>query len=164
VGHSVITAARQAALEANRLGHGILTFAVLEALAEPPPAGGLIQIRDLDAHVVVAVPRLSLQLSGQAQEPFDKIVGNFPIGASRLEAAPTLPTPAVVQPGRYVLFGTSAVAVRARPDGTSEVNLQMEVPAIVQVFEFGPGDWVLIGRGDTKLGYVPSGAVQRLKE
>src|SRR5262249_28975179 len=144
--------------------HGILTFAVLEALAEPQPAGRLIQIRDLDAHVLTAVPRLSLQLSGQAQEPFDKIVGNFPIGASRTEAAPTLPTPAPVQPGRYVLLGTGAVPVRAQADTTAEVNLKVEVPTIVQVFEFDPGGWALIGRGDTKLGYVPSSAVQRLKE
>src|SRR5262249_471112 len=52
VGHSVITAARQASLEVNRLGHGILSFAVLQALAQPIPAGGLIEIRDLDAFVL----------------------------------------------------------------------------------------------------------------
>jgi WD40 repeat protein len=162
IGHSVITAARQAALEVNRLGHGVLTYAVLEGLAEPPRAGTLIQIRDLDAHVLTAVPRLSLQLSGQAQEPFNKIVGNFPIGAP--QTGPPPPTAPLVQPDRYILHGNGPVAVRARPDATAEVNLQIEAPAIVQVFEFGAGGWVLIGRGDTKLGYVPSSAVQRLKE
>jgi WD40 repeat protein len=163
VGHSVITAARQASLEVNRLGHGILTYAVLEALAQPASSGGLIHIRDLDAFVLKEVPRLSEELVGQAQEPFNKIVGNFPIGASLPKGGPKKPDPIAVQPGRYILLGNSAVPVRAKPDETAEINLTLEVPTEVQVFEF-IGDWTLIGRGNTKLGYVPSKAVQRLKE
>jgi hypothetical protein len=163
VGHSVITAARQASLEVNRLGHGILTYAVLEALAQPASSGGLIQIRDLDAYVLKEVPRLSEELVGQAQEPFNKIVGNFPVGASLPKGGPKKPDPVALQPGRYVLFGSSAVPVRATPEEAAEINLTLEVPTEVQVFEFF-GDWTLIGRGSTKLGYVPAKAVHRLKE
>jgi hypothetical protein len=163
VGHSVITAARQASLEVNRLGHGILTYAVLEALAQPASSGGLIQVRDLDAYVLKEVPRLSEELVGQAQEPFNKIVGNFPVGASLPKGGPKKPDPIAVQPGRYILLGSSAVPVRANPDANAEVNLQLEVPAIVEVFEFHD-PWTLIGRAGTPLGYVPSNVVQRIKE
>ena len=58
---------------------------------------------------------------------------------------------------------TSAVPVRAKPDAKAEVNLQPEVPAIVEVFEVRDA-WTLIGRSGTPLGYVPSNAVQRIKE
>jgi hypothetical protein len=58
IGNSVITAARQVAYEGSRLGHGVLTFAVLEALAQPSPAGGFIDVESVHQHVRVAVPRL----------------------------------------------------------------------------------------------------------
>ena len=163
VGHSVITAARQASLEVNRLGHGILTFAVLQALAQPSPASGLIQIRDLDAFVLREVPRLSEELTGQAQEPFNKVVGNFPIGASRPGAGPKPPAAADCKTGRYILLGSAAVPVRAKPEDNAEINVILEVPTEVQVCEFH-GTWTLIGRKDTKLGYVPADAVRRIKE
>ena len=163
VGHSVITAARQASLEVNRLGHGILTFAVLQALSQPSPASGLIQIRDLDAFVQREVPRLSEELTGQAQEPFNKVVGNFPIGASRPGAGPKPPAAAECHTGRYILLGSAAVPVRAKPEDNAEINVTLEVPTEVQVCEFH-GTWTLIGRKDTKLGYVPSDAVRRIKE
>ncbi len=163
MGHSVITAARQASLEVNRLGHGILTFAVLQALAEPAPSGGLIQIRDLDSFVLRVVPRLSEELVGQAQEPFNKIVGNFPVGASLPGAGPKVSVPIAVQPGRYILLGTAAVPVRSKPDPMAEINLTLEVPTIVDVFAFA-NDWTLIGRAGDRLGYVPGSAVQRIKE
>jgi len=126
-------------------------------------SGELIQIRDLDAYVLKEVPRLSEELVGQAQEPFNKIVGNFPVGASLPGGGPKPPKPIAMQPGRYILFGSASVPVRAKPDETAEVNLQLEVPAIVEVFEFHDA-WTLIGRAGTPLGYVPSNAVQRIKE
>jgi hypothetical protein len=123
----------------------------------------LIQIRDLDTHVMTAVPRLSLQLSGLVQEPFDKIAGTFrlaPVGARPRRRCQHLQ--------RDSQADTSSPATArspcARAEVTADVDLQMEAPTLVQVFKFGPGDWVLIGRADTKLAYVPSAAVQRLKE
>jgi hypothetical protein len=163
VGHSVITAARQVSLEVDRLGHGILSFAVLEALAQPPLEGGLIQIRDLDAFVLREVPRLSAELTGQAQEPFNKIVGNFPIGASRPDAAPKPSATAQCQPGRYILLGSVPVPVRAKAEENGEINMILEVPTEVQACAFH-GAWTLIGRKGAPLGYVPATSVLRLKE
>ena len=164
LGHSVITAARQAAFEGSSLGHRILTYAVLEALSQAPAGGRLIDVKAIDSHVVEVVPKLSEQLSGQRQEPYDKIVGNFPVGAVRLEVRPGKPTAIAVQPGRYILLGTDSVLVRSLPDANATVNIQLDVPIEVQVFEFGTNGWVLIGRGGAKLGYVPTSAVQRLKD
>ena len=149
--------------QAQVLGHGILSYAVLEALAQPPPAGGLIQIRDLDAFVLREVPRLSEELTGQAQEPFNKIVGNFPIGVSRPGAGPRRPQPDQCQPGRYILLGNAAVPVRAKPEDSAEINVTLEVPTEVQACAF-QGAWTLIGRQGTPLGYVSAQAVHRLKQ
>ena len=60
-------------------------------------------------------------------------------------------------------LGRPAVPVRAKPAEDAEINLTLEVPAEVQVFEF-VDNWVLIGRKDTKLGYVPANAAHRIKE
>jgi hypothetical protein len=101
---------------------------------------------------------------GQHQEPFNKIVGNFPVGASLPGGGPKKPEPVAVRPGRYILFGSSAVPIRATPgEKPDNINLTLDVPTEVQVFEF-VGDWTLIGRGNTKLGYVPAKAVYRMKE
>lgn len=43
VGHSVITASRQIAYEGNVYGHGVLTYAILEALGTPHGDGGMSQ-------------------------------------------------------------------------------------------------------------------------
>src|SRR5262249_51189757 len=119
LGHSVITAARQAAFEGSSLGHGILTYAWRDAVSHAPGGGGLIDVNAIDSHVVEVVPKLSEQLSGQRQEPYDKIVGNFPVGAVRLEARPGKLTAIAVQPGRYILLGTDTVLVRSLPDATA---------------------------------------------
>ena len=64
--------------------------------------------------------------------------------------------------GGYIL-SSSAVPVRAKPEETGEINLTLDVPTEVQVFEL-VGEWTLIGRKDTKLGYVPAGAVHRMRD
>lgn len=163
LGESVITAAREVAYEASGLGHGVLTYAVLDALSRSPEHGGLIKVKDIDAFVVREVPRLSEQLSGLRQEPFDKIVGDFPVGAPKPEAGPGKREAAPVQQGRYILFSREPVAVRGKPEADAEVVMQLKAPAEIQVFEFRD-NWVLIGRGGSKLGYVPSDIVQKMEE
>jgi hypothetical protein len=64
VGHSVITASRQIAYEGNVYGHGVLTYAILEALGTPGGDGGDVSVKDLDRFVVAEVPKISLQISG----------------------------------------------------------------------------------------------------
>jgi hypothetical protein len=83
--------------------------AIRLAAASPGLPGGQ------PAGALKEVPRLSEELVGQAQEPFNKIVGNFPVGASLPKGALKKPDPIAVQPGLYILFGTSAVPVRAGP-------------------------------------------------
>ena len=58
---------------------------------------------------VPRLPRQNCRSPGPSKEPFNSIVGNFPIGASLLAAAPTLPTPL-----RCSLAGTSCSAPARR--------------------------------------------------
>ena len=57
-GHSVLTAARDAALESPALGHGVLTYAVLSALGTPQAAKEEIGVKDIDKYVVPEVRRI----------------------------------------------------------------------------------------------------------
>jgi hypothetical protein len=135
---------------------------VLQALAQPSPASALIQIRDLDTFVPREVPRLSEELTGQAQEPFNKVAGNFPIGASRPGAGPKPPAASECQTGRYILLGSAVVPVRAKPEDNAEINVTL------RGVDGGAGmriPWHLdADRKDTKLGYVSADAARRIKE
>src|SRR5262249_10523282 len=78
-GHSIFTAAREAAYEDSQLGHGLLTYAVLQALAKPGPRGDV----DADAiklHVEDEVPRLSQRWYQQKQKAVVQVRGAFPLG------------------------------------------------------------------------------------
>src|SRR4029077_1479174 len=91
--------ARSAAQEDGELGHGILTYAVLEALAKPGRHGD-VDADDIKIYVDDEVPRLSKQWYGQSQEPVVKIVGSFPLGPPQ-PVGPVIPV--AVLPGRYVI-------------------------------------------------------------
>jgi hypothetical protein len=87
-GQSIITAARQAAYEGYQ-GHGVLTYAILDALTEK--AGGKgheVDIYQLAAQVDRTVPEISHSLFGVYQRPHNKIEGNFPIGVTLAALTP----------------------------------------------------------------------------
>ena len=84
-GIHILTAStsQQYAGEVKALGHGILTYALLEGLGGKGLAGGgsaSVMVRELMAYVENRVPELSLQYRGEAQYPvpFDR-GQNFPV-------------------------------------------------------------------------------------
>ena len=69
-GRPVLTAAAagKPALEAGRLGHGVFTSALIDALYHGDTNGdGLIELSELAAHVEDMVPKLSAELKGQGR-------------------------------------------------------------------------------------------------
>lgn len=78
------TGTKQYASELTELGHGIFTYALLQALDKGAGDGnkdGRITVKELEAYVNDAVPELTLKHKGTAQYPNSYSRGqDFPIG------------------------------------------------------------------------------------
>jgi hypothetical protein len=157
-GRSVITAARQAAYEGYQ-GHGVLTYAILDALTEKE-AGRTreVDLYQLAAQVDREVPEISHSLFGVYQRPHNKIEGNFPIGMTQPALAAT---EAVVssQP-THVVIRSERVRTLAATDAPGERILAPG--SQVHVVEF-VGDWAVVARDGQKMGYFPVGALAKLQ-
>ena len=158
-GRSVITAARQAAHEGYK-GHGVLTYAILEALAKREGGGDEVDLVQLAAHIDLKVPEFSQELTGEAQRPHFKIEGNFPIGVRKtgilgggsVAAIPATPT--------HVVIRIEPLRLHAAADAPIQRNL--DPGTLVRVVDLA-GDWALIAREGQKLGYVPLQALVRIQ-
>ena len=156
-GHNLIAAARQAAFEGYQ-GHGVLTYALLEALHKQ--AGDSIddsvKVGSLADYVDARVPAITQQLFGQYQRPIRILSGNdFPIGIRQAvlrvdDGIPKTPTHVVIR----------AELVRQRPSTDSHGEFDLLPGADLRVVEF-VGDWAIIARDGQKLGYVPAAALAR---
>jgi hypothetical protein len=157
-GRSVITAARQAAFEGYK-GHGVLTYAILEALATRAGAADEVDLVQLAAYIDLKVPEFSQELTGEAQRPHFKVEGNFPIGLRKTRlvspgdgAIPITPTHVVVR-NETLRLGAAADAPAQRELGPGTLV------RVVDIF----GDWALIARDGQKLGYVPLQALAKMQ-
>ena len=157
-GHNVIAASRQAAYE-GYMGHGVLTYALLEALEKRrgQGPGGTIGVSRLADHVELRVPQITGQVFGIEQRPTRRLSGNdFPIGAPILQrveqAIPKTPT--------HTLIRVELLRERATDDAPG----QRELPAgtTVRVLEQA-GVWVVVARGGQRIGYVRADAVVPLQ-
>jgi len=157
-GYSVFSAARDAAHEDIQLGHGLLTYAVLEALARPGPQGD-VDALSIKAFVDQEVPKLSERWYQEAQTPLAIVSGEFPLGPPR----PFVPTPRRVPlAGDYVLNATDRIKLYNEIGPNKKVLQEFDPYSKVQVFEFRPDGWALIGRpGSPPLGWVPSETLHR---
>ncbi|MGJ5074782.1 caspase family protein [Bradyrhizobium oligotrophicum] len=163
IGESVFTASRDAALEGHALGHGVLTYAVLEALAKPQPGNELLDVKAIDRLVEPEVKRLS-QLLNREQQVYNKIGGYFPVGLPPSGLPPPPYEPVDVKPGKYVICSQIEVRSKASPEEGSPVEILNESGVgctEVQVIEF-LGSWTKIARHGVAKGYVPAKDVQRL--
>lgn len=153
----MFTASRDVALEGEALGHGVLTYAVLEALAKPRPD---LDVKAMDQLVVPEVERLSALLN-KPQQTANKIVQNFSLGRPPSGLPPPPFERVSVKPGSYVVC--SQIEVRSQPDGDKVDNLNEGGTGCtaVQVLEFYDG-WTAIAKDGIKRGYVPATAVQKL--
>jgi WD40 repeat protein len=156
-GHSIFTAARDAAFEDSQLGHGLLTYAVLQALAKPGPRGD-VDADGIKLHVEDEVPRLSQRWYQQRQKAVVQVRGAFPLGPPQLAAAPAVGAAPVA--GKYFLLastqrGIGEVVVRETASSTSHEVVRLKAPRDIQVFEFHASGWVLIGAAGKKIGWVP---------
>jgi hypothetical protein len=166
-GDNLIAAAGQGAFESNRLGHGLLTYAILESLAKERGANTeeLIKVDAVAAHAMDRVPVLSQEIFGQVQLPSRKLSQGYPvpIGYRRLE----LKAPAI-NPLRRNFILMEDVVVRDGPDpqAVSKPPRKLSAPMIVNILKYNDrGNWVQIqwgnGMGD---GWVPIETIREPKQ
>ncbi|MBC8164315.1 MAG: caspase family protein [Bryobacteraceae bacterium] len=158
-GHNLIAAARQAAFEGYK-GHGVLTYAMLDAFQKLEAGGAEVQKVDVDGlagHVGNKVPEITKLVFGQRQEPLRKLAGNnFPLGLKILAspAAPVAKCQVPEQQGEPSHIIAGSVRPRTKPshDAATEQELHENTLVTIKACE---GGWALIVKRGKELGYVP---------
>ena len=168
-GDNLIAAAGQAAFESSKLGHGLLTYAILETLAKGASADSdeTVTTDMVASHVSERVPVLSREIFGQEQWPIRKLSSGIPIplGYRRVQLRnPDIPAPLH---RNYVLMRDELV--RTGPDSAAipDPPLKLQAPMIVNILEFNQqANWVRIqwgsavGGAGVGIGWVPVDAVK----
>ena len=161
-GRNVISAARDAAYEGYH-GHGVLTYALIEALDIKAAHGGdeRVRVNSLADYVEQRVPEITKSSFGVEQVPTHKLIGNdFPIGIRQAVLETSGEGPAIPREPEHVLI--RAELVRERPSADAPGWLQLVPGTKVRAVEF-IGSWVIIARDGQKLGYVPAEALARMQ-
>jgi WD40 repeat protein len=161
-GHNIIAAARDAAYEGYE-GHGILTYAILEALDKKSGAGSGDQVRiaTLAEHVVVRVPEISQKSFGIYQNPTRNLSGNdFPIGIRQSVLEATTAGPEIPKEPTHVLIREEVLRERPAADAAGSRTLAPGTHLRAVKFD---GAWVMVARDGQKLGYVPAQALARIQ-
>ena len=147
------------ALEGYR-GHGVMTYALLEALGAGDANGNAtIEVTELAAFIDGRVPELSAEAFGMRQVPQMSIRGSdFAMGAkvgvlSEEESFPSMLTHVV----------TGGTAVHAAPaDDEAVLLIDAGVFFGVYLIEEAEG-WARVAKGGKALGWVPAAALARLQ-
>ena len=160
-GRSVLTASTgdQPAREGFR-GHGVFTYAVLDALARGDRNGnGLVELTELAGHVTAIVPEITVKTWGVRQVPQMSLQGSdFPLTKQLASLAPA--------PGEEIIISTKAthvvveaVKVFANAGGAGTVVQELAPFTLVTLVKTERG-WVLIAKNGTKLGYVAEASLK----
>jgi hypothetical protein len=162
-GRNVIAASRDAAYEGYQ-GHGVLTYALLEALNKPEGSTGddRVRVTALADHIGRRVPEISQKSFGIYQNPTRKLSGNdFPIGIRQLILTAALGAgPAIPKEPTHVVV--RAELLREKPATDAPGSRTLPPGTQVRAVEF-VGAWVIVARDGQKLGYVPVEALARMQ-
>jgi uncharacterized caspase-like protein len=161
-GRNVISAARDAAYEGYN-GHGVLTYALLEALDIRAARGAdeRVRVNSLADYVEQRVPQITRERFGLEQLPTRKLSGNdFPIGIRQAILEVGEQGQAIAKEPTHVVI--RAVLAREKASSEAPGSRQFEPGTQVRAVEFF-GGWVLVAREGQKVGYVPADALARIQ-
>ena len=148
-------------MEDNQLGHGLLTYTVLEALARPGSRGD-VDVDSIKITVEDDVPKLSERWYSQRQMPIVKSQANFPFGPP-LAAAASGP-PRLCEAGRFTVIGAERLPLFTKPGQDAEVlENPLNPDELFQVCQRKNGFALVSIRGKTT-GWVEERAIKRLRE
>ena len=163
-GRNIIAAAPagKAAYEGYQ-GHGVLTYAILEALHRPDGAGAdTVDVFGLAAHVSREVPAISQRAFGLRQQPrFTPTGDNFPLGVRTAVLPPPLATATVAIPTTPTHVNTELLRVFKEAGGKGGVVLSLPPFTTVTLLKSERG-WAHIAQDGKALGYVAEAKLKRL--
>ena len=163
-GRNIIAAAPagKAAYEGYK-GHGVLTYAILEALHRPEGVGAdTVDVYGLAAHVSRQVPAISQRAFGLRQQPrFTPTGDNFPLGVRAAVLAPVSNDLAI--PAAPTHVNTELLKVFKQHGGKGGVALQLPPFTTVTLIKSERG-WAHVARDGKALGYVPEVKLQKLAQ
>ena len=162
-GRTTLTAAleNQSAMEGYR-GHGVFTFALLDALARGDLNGdGFIDVTELIAHVDALVPEITENIWQRRQNPqYQSRGGNFVLTRQVSAIAPA--------PGEPMIISTKPTHVNTDPlrvfkEAGDRGAVVTELPpfSTVTLVKSEQG-WVLIAKDGKALGYVAERTLRKL--
>ena len=162
-GRSIIAAAEGPARESNQLGHGVLTYSILQSLKaneQKPADEKAVTVFDLAQNAQKDVLEIRQRFWGEPVGTINRLTANdFPIG---YRVPINLMIPDEQAPAaRYVVIKNDQV--RELPNPTAKVNRTVETGTEVTVLKFTPDNWALISKDGAKWGYVPVDALLALK-
>ena len=162
-GRSLIAAAPagKAAYETGRLGHGLLTYAILEAFHRRKDAPTEpIDVFGLATHVIRQVPVLSQREFGIHQQPIFTPAptgGNFPIGVRTA----VLKDGPILIPTAPTHMNLAVLKIFKEPGGKGGVVLTLQPLTSITLIKSERG-WAHIARDGKALGYVSETKLKRL--
>ena len=162
-GRATLTAssATQEAFEGHG-GHGVFTFALLDALGRGDlNSNGLIELAELIQHVDGLVPAITEKRWGARQYPqMDAYGANFPLARQVASLAPAQDE-AVIIPIKPTHVNPEVLQIFKDPGSTGPSDQQL-LPFTTVTVVRTEGDWVLIARDGTALGYAAEAKLRKL--
>jgi WD40 repeat protein/uncharacterized caspase-like protein len=142
-------------------GHGVFTYAVLEALAHADVnRDGFIEVTSLISYVDQEVPEISQQAFHFRQIPQTKFTGsNFPLAKPVSNLAAAAETAIPTKPSHVVV---RSMEIYTKPSDASEIVRKIEPGTSVAVIRTEQG-WVLIAKDGKALGYVAKSGIAPLQ-
>ncbi len=164
VGRTILVASTDdaPALEGYR-GHGVFTYALLEAIGLGDLNGNdRIEVTELATHVDERVPDISNEAFGYRQVPQMRIVGNnFPVGV-RYTALPTETGGSLSIPASPTHVVIADAKVFADADTGAQSVAVLSPGSQVAVVEMSD-NWALVARDGAVLGYIQNSALAHLQ-
>ena len=162
-GRATLTAstATQEAYEGHG-GHGVFTFALLDALARADLNGnGLIELAELVQHVDGLVPAITEKRWGAKQYPqMDAYGSNFPLTRQVTELAPAQDD-AIIVPIKPTHVNIELLQIFKEAGGAGG-SVQQLPPFTTVTFVRSERGWVLIARDGKLLGYAAEAKLHKL--
>jgi hypothetical protein len=162
-GRTTLTASleNQPALEGYR-GHGVFTFAMLDALARGDHNGnGLIEVTELIQHVDDLVPEITFKTWHTRQIPQSQFQGtNFALAKQLASLAPAPGEPMIVS-NTPTHVNVELLQVFQKAGGTGTIMLQLPAYTSVTLVRKEQG-WSLIAKNGKVLGYVEESKLHKL--
>jgi hypothetical protein len=144
--------------------HGVLTFAVLDALARGDKGGdGLVDVTELIQHVSPLVPEISKKLGALQVPRSSGSYVNFPLVKQVPDLAPKAPDGGTMIISTRPTHVTKELLPVFKEAGGAGVVVQELPPFAVVTLVRTERGWALIARDGKALGYVAESKLQEVK-